>query len=124
MASQKIAQSNQPLTISHALGEVVWLISQSPRHNKLPVGALTWLVMPAIRHKQFYLFRDGQKPVGVALWAKVDSEGERKLVEGIMKPGNQLDDRDWTAGDVVWLVDLVAPFATVENKHVEVMFGD
>jgi cytolysin-activating lysine-acyltransferase len=50
------------------LGEMTWLLSQSPLHNVLQLKDLEWLVMPALIHEQFYLFRDGDKPVGLALW--------------------------------------------------------
>ena len=33
----------------------------------------------ALIHEQFYLFRDGDKTVGLALWAKCNEEAERKL---------------------------------------------
>lgn len=113
-----------PVTVSQAFGEIVWLIGQSPLHRNLRVADLDWLVMPAVLHKQFHLFREGTRPVGVALWAKVDAEGERKLVEGLLQGGNQLSEPEWAAGDRLWLVDLIAPFATTRNRHREVMFAD
>lgn len=118
------AGADRGVTVSHVLGEITWLISQSPLHCNLRVADLAWLVMPALAHKQFHLFRDGDKSIGVALWANLDAEGERKIAEGLLQPGNQLSEADWMAGDRLWLVDLIAPFATAENRHREVMFAD
>lgn len=111
-------------TVSHILGEIAWLFTQSPLHRALPMDALEWLAMPAIIHRQFYVFRDGEKPVGVALWARCGREAEAKLQRGMVEPANRLTLEEWNGGDTIWLVDLVAPFATPENKHREIMIAD
>jgi len=112
------------VTVSQALGEITWLLSQSPLHRAIQVADLGWLVMPAIVRRQFHLFRDGERPVGVALWALVNENAARKIRHGVFKPENQLQDADWSSGDTLWLVDLVAPFASPQNRHREIMFGD
>lgn len=117
-------QQVPPPTVSHILGEMTWLLSQSPLHRALTVGDLEWLVMPALIHRQFYLFRDGDQPVGLALWAKCKSEAVAKLDRGMMDPENRLTLEEWTNGDQIWLVDLIAPFATPENQHREIMMAD
>jgi cytolysin-activating lysine-acyltransferase len=38
----------QPKTVAQVLGEITWLMTQSPRHKALALGDLEWLVMPAI----------------------------------------------------------------------------
>jgi len=111
-------------TISHLLGEMTWLLSQSPLHRALQIADLEWLVMPALINRQFYLFREGDKPIGLALWAKCSPEVVHKLEAGLTEPGNQLSLEDWQSGEDVWLVDLVAPFATADNRHREFMFAD
>lgn len=111
-------------TISHLLGEMTWLLSQSPLHRALRISDLEWLVMPALINRQFYLFRDGDKPVGLALWAKCGPQAVTKLDKGLLEEGNQLTLEDWQSGDEVWLVDLIAPFATAENRQRELMFAD
>jgi cytolysin-activating lysine-acyltransferase len=113
-----------PPTVSHMLGEMTWLLTQSPLHRALVIGDLEWLVMPALIHQQFYLFRDGDRPVGLALWAQTDATGEAKLERGMIEPENRLTLEDWKSGDRLWLVDLVAPFATADNKQREVMIAD
>ena len=111
-------------TVSHMLGEMTWLLSQSPLHKVLAIGDLEWLVMPAIVHEQFYMFRDGDQPVGLALWAKCLPAAAKKLDRGMIEPENRLTLEEWANGDQIWLVDLIAPFANGENKHREVMMAD
>jgi cytolysin-activating lysine-acyltransferase len=111
-------------TVSHLLGEMTWLLAQSPIHRELSLGDLDWLVMPALLTEQFYMFRDGGRPVGLALWASTDAGGEAKLQGGMLAAENRLTLEEWTGGDRLWLVDLIAPFATPENRHREVMIGD
>lgn len=111
-------------TISHLLGEMTWLLTQSPLHKALAIGDLEWLIMPPLIHRQFYIFRDGERPVGLALWAKCTPAAERKLEQGMIEPEHRLSLEEWTNGETVWLVDLVAPFANAENKHREIMMAD
>jgi cytolysin-activating lysine-acyltransferase len=113
-----------PPTISHLLGEMTWLLTQSPIHKAMMIADLEWLVMPALIHQQFYLFREGQQPVGLALWAKCTPEAEKKLERGMIEPENRLTLEEWNNGDRIWLVDLIAPFATAENRQREIMIAD
>ena len=112
------------VTISHLLGEMTWLLSQSPLHRVFAIGDLEWLVMPALIHQQFYIFRDGDRPVGLALWAKCRPEAEAKLERGMIEPENRLSLEEWNNGPTIWLVDLIAPFADQQNKHREIMIAD
>lgn len=123
-ASAKAASDTIPPTVSHMLGEMTWLLSQSSLHKVLAIGDLEWLVMPALIHEQFYVFRDGDQPVGLALWAKCKAVAAAKLDRGMIEPENRLTLEEWANGDQIWLVDLIAPFANAENKHREVMMAD
>ncbi len=118
------AAPSQAFTVSHFLGEITWLLSQSPLHRALAIGDLEWLAMPALIHQQFYVFRDGERPVGLALWAKCSPEAAKKLDGGMIEPENRLTLEEWNGGDQIWLVDLIAPFANAENRHREIMFAD
>ncbi|KTE53585.1 MULTISPECIES: toxin-activating lysine-acyltransferase [unclassified Sphingopyxis] len=112
------------MTVSHALGEITWLLSQSRNHRDITVGDLNWLVMPAILHRQFHIFRDGERPVGVALWALLGEVGERKMLAGLRAKKLRLEEREWRAGDRLWLIEFIAPFATELNRHAELMMAD
>jgi cytolysin-activating lysine-acyltransferase len=123
-AGQPAVPGTGGITISHLLGEMTWLLTQSPLHRAFAIGDLEWLVMPALIHQQFYIFRDGDRPVGLALWAKCRPEAEAKLERGMIEPENRLSLEEWNNGPNIWLVDLVAPFADSQNKQLEVMIAD
>lgn len=120
----KIVGSKKPVTVSHVFGEIAWLVSQSARHSAFKVSDLAWLVMPAIATRQFHLFRDGDTPLGVALWCYPTSEGEKVLSRDLLSPENKLHPDEWAGGANLWLVDIVAPFATLANRQLELMLGD
>lgn len=123
MATKNTESGGAP-TVSHFLGEMAWLLTQSPLHRALQIGDLEWLVMPALINRQFYIFRDAEKPIGLALWARCNAIAEAKLDRGMIEPENRLTLEEWTSGDVVWLVDLIAPFADAANRHREIMLAD
>jgi cytolysin-activating lysine-acyltransferase len=114
----------QAPTVSHLLGEMTWLLTQSPLHRALRIGDLEWLVMPALIYHQLYIFRDGDRPVGLALWAKCNAAAEAKLERGMIQPENRLTPEEWQSGETIWLVDLIAPFADETNQHREIMIAD
>ena len=112
-------------TVSHMLGEVTWLLSQSPTHKHFAIGDLEWMVMPAILLEQFRVFHGDKHPLGFALWAHLSEEAEARMTATVAAgQGARLRPDDWKSGHRLWLVELVAPFATPENKLVEAMLSD
>jgi len=107
-------------TVSHMLGEIVWLLSQSQGHRHFAISDLDWMVAPAIANSQYRVFRAGKKPVGVALWAKVSDEANTKLTSGT----GRLRPDEWKSGKNIWLIEVISPFANAENKLTEAMFND
>jgi cytolysin-activating lysine-acyltransferase len=135
-------QSGAPRTVAEALGQVTWLFSQSPLHKHLKIADLEWSVMPSILHEQFRVFRFGplpglesvkpeeflpgftkegleQMPLGVAFWGWLSEAAEDKL-----EKGERLEAAEWKSGDRLWLMELISPFATPENKLTELMLAD
>ncbi len=112
-------------TVSHMLGEVTWLLSQSPTHKHFSIGDLEWLVMPAILLEQFRVFHGPKHPLGFALWARFSEEAEKRFLEQVESGrGARLRPQNWKSGERLWLIELVAPFATPENKMNEAMIAD
>ena len=95
-----------PKTVAQELGEIAWLMTQSPRHKAIPLGDLEWLLMPAILLRQFRIFYKGEQPVGVALWALADDV----VVKGIDAGDMRLTAVEWKSGSNMRIVDIVAPF--------------
>jgi len=99
-------------TVSHMLGEITWLLSQSQTHKHLFISDLEWMVMPAILLEQFRLFYGPNSPAAVALWAKVSKETDQRLRDG---GEHKLRMDEWKGGDIYWLIELIAPFGAQEE---------
>jgi cytolysin-activating lysine-acyltransferase len=131
-----------PRTVAEALGQITWLFTQSGAHRQLPIEALEWSVMPAIAVEQFRLFTFGPlpglegvhpetivpgltrealetMPLGVALWGQLSAAAEAKV-----EAGERLAADEWNSGDRLWLLELISPYANVENKLAEAMLLD
>jgi cytolysin-activating lysine-acyltransferase len=95
-------------TVSTVLGEVTWLLSQSPQHKQLAIADLEWMVMPALLLRQFKLFYDTERniPVGVVLFAKVSPAVAARLDAG----GRLQTLDDWRSGETVRVMATIAPF--------------
>ena len=93
-------------TVSHMLGEITWLLSQSKIHKNLFISDLEWMVMPSILLEQFRIFYGPESPAAVALFAFVSKEADQRLREG----ASRLRPDEWKSGDIPWLIELVAPF--------------
>lgn len=136
-----IPHGGSPRSVAEALGQIVWILSQSPLHKKLPIEALEYSFMPALLKQQFRIFRFGplpgmddpgalaaagiskaqieQIPLGVAIWAYLGPEAEAKV-----ERREHLQLEDWGSGDQAWLIELISPFANEENRLSEVMLAD
>lgn len=125
-------------TVSHMLGELTWLLTQSPTHRHFALADLEWMIMPPLILEQYRVFRGDkdapfdpnqtpeqakagpQTPLGYATWALLSEEAEAKLLSG----QTRLRPDEWRSGDRLWLIDLVAPFYNTQNKHMERMLTD
>jgi len=137
-----VEANNGPRSVAEALGQITWLLTQSPVHKHLKLGDLEWSIMPALLQEQFRVFRFGplpgleavnpgdfipgvtkegleQMPLGIALWAWLSEAAEQKV-----ERGERLEPAEWKSGDRLWLLELIAPFSTAENRLAEVMMAD
>ena len=105
-----------PKTVSQVLGEITWLMTQSPRHKSIPLGDLEWLVMPAILLKQFRMFYKGEQPVGVAVWALVDDLVAKRIDTG----DKRLTAVEWKSGANMRILDVVAPFGAEAEMREQI----
>ncbi|HEV7881845.1 toxin-activating lysine-acyltransferase [Bradyrhizobium sp.] len=108
-----------PKTVSQVLGEITWLMTQSPRHKALPLGDLEWLLMPAILLRQFRIFYSGDRPVGVALWALADDLVAKRIDAG----DRRLSAVEWKSGGNLRILDIVAPFGGEAEMRAQVGEG-
>jgi cytolysin-activating lysine-acyltransferase len=107
-------------TVAQVLGEITWLMTQSPRHKSAPLGDLEWLVMPAILLRQFRIFYNDEQPVGVALWALADDLVARRIDAG----DTRLAAVEWKSGSNMRIIDVVAPFGGEAEMRSQIGGGD
>jgi cytolysin-activating lysine-acyltransferase len=93
------------------LGEIVWLMSQSPIHKQFYISDLEWFVMTPVLLQQFRIFYAQDRPVGALLWAFASDEVEARLAQGVTR----LRPQDWKSGDKLWVVEAIAPFGGPEE---------
>ena len=98
-------------TVSSVLGEIVWLMSQSPLHKRFYIEDLEWFVMTPALLQQFRLYYAQDRPLGVVLWGTVSEDVEKNLTEGTTK----LRPQDWKSGDKAWIVEIIAPFGGADE---------
>jgi cytolysin-activating lysine-acyltransferase len=129
-------------TIASHLGEMVWLLSQSARHRHLSISDLEWMLMPPLLLGQYKLYHKNNNPTALALWAYLTKEDEQRLLTV-----NKLRPEAWCAGNAqrllspapsdhtpestttdndvqLWLIELIAPSATADNKLNESVLAD
>ncbi len=110
------APEKRNLNMSSVLGDVCWLLSQSPAHRyNFFMADIEWMVFPPIMHGQYKLFQSDNRPAGFAMWANVSDEVQKKLEAGIGK----LSGQDWKSGDNLWLIDIISPYG-----HADQMLAD
>jgi cytolysin-activating lysine-acyltransferase len=115
------AQVPGATTVAAVLGEIAWLMTQSPRHKPMPLADLEWLVMPPVLLKQFRIYYSGERPVGVVLWALVNAPVQQRLHAG----EKRLSAAEWKCGPQREIVDVIAPFGGEEEmrREIEQMVG-
>lgn len=100
-------------TVAEMLGEITWLLTQSPIHKQLFIGDLEWFCMPPIVHRTFRMYYGPATPAAVVMFANVSADTDARLQAG----GYKLRAEEWIGGDIPWLIEMVAPF----GAHDEIM---
>jgi hemolysin-activating ACP:hemolysin acyltransferase len=93
------------------LGDISWLMMESPRHRGRQVADFARLVLPPIKHRQFRLFHDGTTPIAFISWAHLSAAAEHRYLDDPYS----LQPEDWISGRAIYLVDFVASRNTVRK---------
>jgi hemolysin-activating ACP:hemolysin acyltransferase len=116
-------------------GEIVALLSFSPVFKHLSLADLECLVIPALATNQVTTVRGKLKdkndltvPLGLALWAHVSEEVDKKLeAQQQQQMPFRLAPQDWKSGEIPWLLAVLAPKEVVQvlvKKLEETVFQD
>ncbi|MEJ7686952.1 MAG: toxin-activating lysine-acyltransferase [Variovorax sp.] len=98
------------------LGPVAWLMMQQAGSRHTLLSELEWRVMPALALDQAKLYLKGTTPIAFVSWARL---GEA-AAERYCNAPHHLASSDWTSGDQVWLVDILAPFGNAKEVFSDV----
>jgi len=98
-------------TVGQMLGEIVWLMTQSPIHRERFISELETSVLRPLSLNNYRLYKDDSLPRAVVFWAKVSDEVQERLKQG----NARLKAEDWNSGNHYWVVDIVTPFGQAEK---------
>lgn len=105
-----------------SFGEMVSLLMRSTHYKHYSLAELEWLLLPPLMHNQFLVVEARSKengasvPVGLALWAQVSEDVNKRLSENLDRPIKLRPD-EWQSGEIYWLVDMMG-----EDKMKQSMF--
>lgn len=136
----KLAELRERVQLS--LGQAVLAMMNLPRYKGQSLGDLGHLVIEPLLRDRLAIAaarkKDGEEvaspggdsaTVGIAIWATVSDEVDGKIREQI-KGGafpTRLAPDDWTSGETIWLLDLIAPsrqLATAVLANFKQIAGD
>lgn len=131
----KLAELRERIQLS--VGQAVLAMMNLPRYKGQSLADLNHLVIEPLLRDRLAIAsakkKDGEEgdtaTAGIAIWASVSDEVDAKMVEQI-KGGafpTRLSAEDWTSGEKIWLLDLIAPnrqLATAVLANFKQIAGD
>lgn len=90
-----------------AIGKLQFLASYCPQHRRWPSYALARLFHPAVNQGCVRFFEnDAGRTAAALIWARLSDETSTRMLQKKSPPLES----DWTTGDTLWFLDLLAPF--------------
>lgn len=94
------------LTLGQAASEILWLMAQTQSHRHFFFADAEWLIFAPVARSRFRIYRDEKgAPAGCVLWASLSDDVEKRVETG----GARLAPADWTSGENLWIIDVIAP---------------
>lgn len=88
------------------LGQVIMLMMDSPIYLVDELWVIQkYLIGPFLSNQAVVVFDKDSNLIGYASWAWLTDEKQEEYI----KDSNCLEPQDWTAGENLWLVDVLAP---------------
>jgi len=101
--------------LQSTFGQVVLAMSSVPRYRSQMISDLSHLVIDPLINDRIAIATpkasSGIEPPAIAIWATVNSDVDARISEQT-KAGVfpiRLKPEDWKSGEVVWLLDVIAP---------------
>lgn len=104
--------NNEKKSENTMIGDAALVMGASKIHSQYPLSYLKKSILEAIRQGniKFYFDIDGL-PVGYVTWAYLDHQSQMELLKS---HGISVRPIDWNCGDLLWIVDLLAPFGHIK----------
>ena len=105
-----------------SFGEMVSLLMRSTHYKHYSLAELEWLLLPPLMHNQFLVVEARSKengasvPVGLALWASVSEDTDKRLSENLDQPIKLRPD-EWKSGDNHWIIDVIGDEKIIHALH-------
>ncbi len=105
---------------AHDFSQAVAVLMRDANYKNLRLADLEWLVIPPMVAGQARVAvsrprKDGPViPVAAALWARVSPAVDKRLADNLDKPP-VLTSREWTSGDIIWLITLAGEQQAISN---------
>jgi cytolysin-activating lysine-acyltransferase len=79
---------------------------QQQAHRHTLLSELEWRVVPPLVLDQAKLYLHDKAPLAFVSWARLSAE----VAARYRTPPHHLMNSDWSCGEEIWIVDLIAPF--------------
>ena len=94
------------------LGEISFLLFSSKLHKQYRISDIEVYFLAPINLNQFRIYRNKNKePVGLVTWGCFSEDVEKRY----LSRNYRLKKEDWNSGDILWVIDFIAPFGNFEN---------
>ncbi|MDX8391213.1 MAG: toxin-activating lysine-acyltransferase [Mariprofundaceae bacterium] len=97
------------------LGPAMWLYARDPMKKFMFIGDIDGTVLPPVILDQCRLYTKEGIPFAFFTWARVSDEVDQRLRGG--EP--RIAPHEWQGGEHVWLIDMVAPFGSLDEMLAE-----
>ncbi len=97
------------LSLPNALGYMVALCAVSGHYSFWTMEGIGRLFIPPLKLGQAKIYLKDGEPVAFATWAFLTEETSKRILSEHIDP----EPNEWNAGDVLWLIDFVAPYGNI-----------
>ncbi len=111
----KIRRARAPVAFEFdkTLGMITRLLSLSEEYKNYRLSDLSWLLYPALQHRQFIIGQGKGGSAGLILWAYVSDEVDARLCKSPNEP-IRLQSNEWQSGQNYWIVAAIGADAIME----------
>lgn len=101
--------------------DAVKLAMRASKYRTLFVSDLAWRILPPLMLGQYqFMLDENGKTVALVTWAKLNAQTAARLDNPLTF---RLQDREWTSGDMIRIIDVISPLGHEEELARKVTEG-